>query len=84
MAGRLRELAVPDVERRNGLYLAGMADAILFVVKWSATPQQEVRSAVSALLAAKPADTPLLTVLNQQDINPASYRGKYAGYYAEA
>lgn len=68
----------------DGLYLAGMADAILFVVKWSATPQQEVRSAVSALLAAKPADTPLLTVLNQQDINPASYRGKYAGYYAEA
>jgi len=68
----------------DGLYLAGMADAILFVVKWSATPQQEVRTAVSALLAAKSETTPTLVVLNQQDTNPRAYRGKYAGYYAEA
>jgi capsular exopolysaccharide synthesis family protein len=68
----------------DGLYLAGSADAILFVVKWSATPQQEVRSAVAALLAAKPEATPALVVLNQQDTNPRAYRGKYAGYYAEA
>lgn len=68
----------------DGLYLAGMADAILFVVKWSATPQQEVRSAVSSLLAAKSEATPVLVVLNQQDTNPRAYRGKYAGYYAEA
>ncbi len=68
----------------DGLYLAGMADAILFVVKWSATPQQEVRSAISALVAAKSEATPVLVVLNQQDTNPRAYRGKYAGYYAEA
>lgn len=68
----------------DGLYLAAMADAILFVVKWSATPQQEVRAAVSALVAAKPETTPLLVALNQQDANPRAYRGKYAGYYAEA
>lgn len=67
----------------DGLYLAGMADAIVFVVKWSATPQQEVRSAIAALNSAKSPDTPLLAVLNQQDINPRAYRGKYAGYYAE-
>jgi len=67
----------------DGLYLAGMADAIVFVVKWSATPQQEVRSAIAALNSAKAPDTPLLAVLNQQDINPRAYRGKYAGYYAE-
>jgi len=68
----------------DGLYLAGAADAILFVVKWSATPQQEVRSAVSSLIAAKPQTTPILVVLNQQDTNPRAYRGKYAGYYSEA
>jgi uncharacterized protein involved in exopolysaccharide biosynthesis/Mrp family chromosome partitioning ATPase len=64
----------------DGLYLAGIADAILFVVKWSATPQQEVRSAISALLAAKPDPTPVLVVLNQQDTNPRPYGGRYTGY----
>jgi Mrp family chromosome partitioning ATPase len=54
----------------DGLYLAGMADAILFVVKWSATPQQEVRSAVAALVAARPDTTPILVALNQRDIKP--------------
>lgn len=68
----------------DGLYLAALADAILFVVKWSATPQQEVRAAVSALASAKPDHTPLLVALNQQDANPRAYRGKYAGYYADA
>lgn len=68
----------------DALYLAGMADAIVFVVKWSATPQQEVRSAINALTTAKAPDVPILAVLNQQDMNPRAYRGKYAGYYAEA
>jgi len=68
----------------DGLYLAGIADAIVFVVKWSATPQQEVRSAISALVAAKRDTTPLLVALNQQDTNPRAYGGKYAGYSAES
>jgi len=68
----------------DGLYLAGMADAIAFVVKFSATPQQEVKAAVAALQGAKAEDVPILTVLNQQTSNPAAYRGKYAGYYSEA
>ncbi|WP_423068396.1 GumC family protein [Devosia sp. CN2-171] len=68
----------------DGLYLAGMADAIAFVVKFSSTPQQEVKAAVAALANAKREDVAILTVLNQQTSNPAAYRGKYAGYYAEA
>jgi polysaccharide biosynthesis transport protein len=68
----------------DGLYLAGMADAIVFVVKWSSTPQQEVRSAVAALLGAKLPATAILAVLNQQDSNPRAYRAKYAGYYGES
>ncbi len=68
----------------DGLYLAGMADAIVFVVKWSSTPQQEVKAAVASLGSAKADGVPILAVLNQQTINVAAYRGKYAGYYAEA
>jgi Mrp family chromosome partitioning ATPase len=68
----------------DGLYLAGMADAIVFVVKWSDTPQQEVKAAISALSGAKAPDVPLIVVLNQQAGNPAAYRSKYASYYAEA
>lgn len=68
----------------DGLYLAGMADAILFVVKWSATPQQEVRAAVTAISGAKREEVPLLALLNQQNTNPAAYKGRYAGYYADA
>jgi polysaccharide biosynthesis transport protein len=68
----------------DGLYLAGMADAIVFVVKWSATPQQEVRAAVAALTSAKREHVPMLALLNQQAANPQAYKGRYAGYYAEA
>ena len=67
----------------DGLHLAAIADAILFVVKWSATPQHEVRAAVAALLAAKREDTPLLAVLNQHNTNLAAYKARYAGYFAE-
>lgn len=68
----------------DGLYLAGMADAIAFVVKFASTPQQEVKAAIASLANAKRDDVAILTVLNQQTSNPAAYRGKYAGYYAEA
>lgn len=68
----------------DGLYLAGMADAIVFVVKWSATPQQEVKGAVAALNSAKREHVPVLALLNQQSANPTAYKGRYAGYYAEA
>lgn len=68
----------------DALYLAAMADAIAFVVKFSSTPQQEVKAAMAALMSAKREHAPVLTVLNQQSSNAAAYRGKYAGYYAEA
>jgi capsular exopolysaccharide synthesis family protein len=68
----------------DGLYLASMADAIVFVVKWSSTPQQEVRTAVAALQSAKRPETAIIAVLNQQEADPRAYRAKYAGYYGEA
>lgn len=68
----------------DGLYLAGLTDAIAFVVKFSSTPQQDVRTAMASLLRAKSDGVPIVTILNQQTSHLASYRGKYAGYYAEA
>lgn len=68
----------------DGLYLAGIADAIAFVVRWSSTPQQDVRAAVTALGAARRMSAPILTVVNQDDSRPGTRRGKYADYYAEA
>lgn len=67
----------------DGLYLASLVDVIAFVVRWSSTPQQEVRAAVASLVAVAPT-TPMLAVLNQVDSAKAGYRGNYAGYYTEA
>lgn len=68
----------------DGLYLAGMTDAIAVVVKFSSTPQQEVKAAMASLIGAKADDVPILTILNHQTSNPAAYRSKYAGYHVEA
>lgn len=65
----------------DGLYLAELADVVLFVVKWSGTPQQQVKSAITALEAAKKGATPLMLVLNQQNPRTAGYGAKYGSYY---
>jgi Mrp family chromosome partitioning ATPase len=65
----------------DGLYLAELADVVLFVVKWSGTPQQQVKSAITALEAAKKGATPLMLVLNQQNPKAAGYGAKYGAYY---
>jgi capsular exopolysaccharide synthesis family protein len=67
----------------DGLYLKSFADAIVFVVKWSATPQQEVRAAVTSLDEAKGSDVPLVAVLNMENTSRIAYRGRYGGYYTE-
>jgi len=67
----------------DGLLLAGKADAVVFVVKWSATPQQQVRAALAALTAATSDKVPLLAVLNQQQRDLIAYGDTYAKYYAE-
>lgn len=65
----------------DGLYLAELADVVLFVVKWSGTPQQQVKTAITALDKAKKATTPLMLVLNQQNPKTIGYGGKYGSYY---
>lgn len=68
----------------DGLYLAGIADAVALVVKWSGTPQHDVRAAVAALSSARRPTAPIVAVINQDDSNHATRRGKYADYYAQA
>lgn len=65
----------------DGLHLAAMADVIALVVKWSNTPQQEVRATLAALMAAKSSRTEVLAILNQQPQRRAARYGAYSGYY---
>lgn len=67
----------------DGLYLAEMADVILYLVKWSGTPQQEVRSAVASLKSSKRPNTPVLLAINQQNGRAARYGGRYSAYYGD-
>lgn len=65
----------------DGLYLARMADYLVFVVRAGATSQTEARMSLEALKSAKTADAEILAVLNQQDRASASYKDKYQSYY---
>jgi capsular exopolysaccharide synthesis family protein len=68
----------------DGLYVASRADAIVFVVRYSQTPQREVRAAMRALLGAKRPATEIIPVLNQKRTRESGYRGQYSDYYAKA
>lgn len=65
----------------DGLYLAGMADIIVFVVRSGTTSQTEARSALGSIRAAAGPDTRLVAVLNQQAAASAQYKSQY-GYYS--
>ncbi len=65
----------------DGLYLAGFADVVVFVVQWANTSQREAKSAVDAIVEAKRPETEIVGVLNQQDISRSTYRSKYSAYY---
>lgn len=49
----------------DGLHLAAVADAVVLVVKWSATAQSAVRDALERIGEASRPATPVLTVLNR-------------------
>lgn len=73
----------PIVPVVDGLYLAQYVDVVAMVVRWASTSQHEARSTMAALTEAKRPDVEIVTILNQQTINRASYRSKYAGYYSD-
>jgi capsular exopolysaccharide synthesis family protein len=63
----------------DGLYIAQHADVIVFVVRYSSTPQSEARKALASLGVSKPGGTEIVAALNQQDSSPQRY-GKRAAY----
>ncbi len=65
----------------DALYLAPVADLILYVVRSSSTSQIEARMALGTVLKAKGEHTQVYAVLNQQERASASYKSKYEAYY---
>ena len=68
----------------DGLYMAPIADVVLFVVNRASTPQRQVKRAVEALAQAKRAEAEIVAVLNQQGTSRARYPEGYDGGYARA
>jgi succinoglycan biosynthesis transport protein ExoP len=64
----------------DGLYIAPLADAILYIVRAGATRQSEAKAGLAAIAGAKRDDTVLMAVLNQQDRVDASYGKQYSAY----
>lgn len=63
--------------------LLGFADVALIVVRWAATPQQEVRTALHDLQRFNRSEIPILAVLNRVEGNKAGYGYGYdAASYA--
>lgn len=67
----------------DGTYIARKVDAVVMVVNWASTPQQDVRRALLSLDAAMPEDIPLIPVLNQQKLSATPYYYRYSSYYME-
>lgn len=66
----------------DGRYIARFADAIVFVLRWATTSQNDARRALAQLDESKRKDVKTVVVLNQQDISRTGYEKKYGGYYA--
>lgn len=67
----------------DGLYIARKADAVIFLVQWASTSQQDVRKSLVALESALDERNVLIPVLNRQEIAASSWHRRYAQYYAE-
>ncbi len=68
----------------DSLYIVPHADVVAFVVRWAATPQQDVKESMQAIRDAKPPGTELVAILSQQRSGIRGYynKSKYAGYYS--
>jgi capsular exopolysaccharide synthesis family protein len=67
----------------DGLYVAPAADAVVYIVRWASTSQNDARESMRNLESATPETTPIFAVLNQQDRTKGSYSNKYGDYYSE-
>jgi succinoglycan biosynthesis transport protein ExoP len=65
----------------DGLYVAASSDAVVMVVRWASTSQQDVKATYTSLMQSKQSEAELVTVLSQQEENEAAYMRKYGDYY---
>jgi|Cruoilmetagenom7_1024161.scaffolds.fasta_scaffold00125_49 capsular exopolysaccharide synthesis family protein len=63
----------------DGRYLAPHADALVLVLKWAETRQQDARRTVAILRETAGSEVPIVGILNQQDMRGGKYY--YQGYY---
>ena len=66
----------------DGIYAAQVADAVVFVTRYSSTSQREVQNAIAAIDRSKPTDAPLLLALTQQPSASRGYKNRYYAYYS--
>lgn len=67
----------------DALYVAPVADAIVFVTRWVSTSQLDAKQALASLTEAMAPGTGIVAIINQQDRTRASYMRKYGAYYTE-
>jgi capsular exopolysaccharide synthesis family protein len=73
----------PLVPVVDGLQIAGLVDAVVFVVRLGKTAQQDAKKALISLQAAA-RGKPIVLALNQQELSQSEYARRYSNYYAEA
>lgn len=66
----------------DALYVAPLADSVVFVTKWASTSQMDAKAAINSLKAAAP-EAQFFVALNQQIESRISYQRKYGSYYVE-
>ncbi|WIJ23920.1 GumC family protein [Devosia sp. RR2S18] len=66
----------------DALYIAPLANTVVFVTKWASTAQRDAKSALDSIRVSAP-DAQALVVLNQVSESRLAYRRKYGGYYAQ-
>jgi succinoglycan biosynthesis transport protein ExoP len=65
----------------DGLYIAQKSDAVVMVVQWAATAQQDLRRALTAMDGILDGQKPVVPVLNQVNISSSPYHRRYQSYY---
>lgn len=68
----------------DALYLAPFADAIVFLTKWSSTPQADIKRAMDSLRETARPEAEIVSVLNQLQETRSPYYRKYGRYLAQA
>jgi succinoglycan biosynthesis transport protein ExoP len=68
----------------DAIYLAPLADSVVFVTKWGSTSQVDAKRALASLREAAGENVDFVSVLNQQSESRSTYYRKYGSYLSQA